>query len=396
VFDHVTPAPPDPILGLVERFVADPNPTKLDLTAGVYRDETGKTPIFDAVRTAEFRYLEAETTKSYLPIDGPKAFGDLVDEMVFGADARAAGLVTRTSQTPGGTGALAVAGHFLARQRPDRKVWISAPTWPNHKPIFETAGLAVEQYRYYDPATRQMTFDAMVEDLRGATAGDTVVLHGCCHNPTGRDLDLDQWSVIGDLLVERELTGLIDLAYLGLAEGIETDRAFLAPLAAKGVELLVCTSFSKNMGLYRERVGGLTVITDTDSSADAVQSNIKATVRAIYSNPPSLGGGIVATVLGDPELKARWLEELAALRDRLNGLRVEFAKAASEAGLSDLTGIAEERGMFCLTGITPEQVERLRADEGIYVLGSGRANVAALDRSNIPRVVAALAAVTRS
>jgi len=396
VFDHVTPAPPDPILGLVERFVADPNPTKLDLTAGVYRDETGKTPIFDAVKTAEFRYLKAETTKSYLPIDGPKAFADLVDEMVFGADASASGLVTRTSQTPGGTGALAVAGHFLARQRPDSTVWISAPTWPNHKPIFQIAGLATAEYRYYDAASRQLLFDAMVEDLQRAKPGDTVVLHGCCHNPTGRDLDLDQWSVLASLLVDRQLTGLVDLAYLGLAEGIETDRAFLAPIAAKGAELLVCTSFSKNMGLYRERVGGLTVIADTQATADAVQSNIKATVRAIYSNPPSLGGGIVATVLGDPPLKAQWLAELAALRDRLNGLRVEFAKAASEAGLSELTGIAEERGMFCLTGLTPDQVERLRADHGIYVLGSGRANVAALHRSNIDRVVTALAAVTRS
>jgi aspartate/tyrosine/aromatic aminotransferase len=362
----------------------------------VYRDETGKTPIFDAVRTAEFRYLEAETTKSYLPIDGPKAFADLVDEMVFGADAAAAGLVTRTTQTPGGTGALSVAAHFLARQRPDAKAWVSAPTWPNHKPIFEVAGLATADYRYYDPASRQMTFDAMVADLQHAAPGDIVVLHGCCHNPTGRDLDLDQWSVVGDLLVERQLTGLVDLAYLGLAEGIETDRAFLALLAAKRAELLVCTSFSKNMGLYRERVGGLTVVTDTESSADAVQSNIKATVRAIYSNPPSLGGGIVATVLGDPNLKAQWLAELVALRDRLNGLRVEFAKAASEAGLSELTGIAEERGMFCLTGLTPAQVERLRAEQGVYVLGSGRANVAALNHANIPRVVDALAAVTRA
>jgi aspartate/tyrosine/aromatic aminotransferase len=323
VFDHVKAAPPDAILGLVERFVADPNPDKLDLTVGVYRDETGKTPIFEAVRTAEFRFLENETTKSYLPIDGPAAFGDCVGELLFGGPAPS-GLVARTTQTPGGTGALAVAGHFLAGQRPGSTVWISTPTWPNHKPIFAVSGLQVAEYRYYDPSTRELLFDAMLADLGQVAAGDTVVLHGCCHNPTGRDLDLDQWGAVADLLAEKGATAIIDAAYLGLADGIEADRGFLAPVTARGIELLVCTSFSKNLGLYRERVGGLT---------------------------------------------------------------------ASEAGLTALTGIADERGMFCLTGISAAQAEQLRTEQGIYLLNSGRANVAALDEATIPRVVEALRSV---
>ncbi len=392
MFDRVSPAPPDPILGIVERFNADPTPDKIDLTVGVYKDDTGKTPIFEAVRTAEFRYLEAETTKSYLPIDGPAAFGSAVGEMLFGGAEQ--GFAARSTQTPGGTGGLAVAGHFIRSQAPDSKVWISAPTWPNHKPIFHFSGLEVAEYRYYDPATRELLFAEMLEDLQQAQPGDTVVLHGCFHNPTGRDLSAEQWIAVGDLLVERQLTALIDTAYLGLADGIELDRAFLAPLATRGIDLFICSSFSKNMGLYRERVGALTIVAKDPTVANAVQSNIKATVRAIYSNPPSLGGGIVHTVMGDPELKAQWLEELAALRYRLNGLRAELAKAATDAGLTELTDIGEERGMFCLTGLTPDQVERMRDDHGIYLVGSGRANIAALDSATIPRFVQALASVT--
>lgn len=390
MFDHVSAAPPDPILGIAERFNADPNPDKLDLTVGVYRDETGRTPIFEAVRTAEFRYLEAETTKSYLPIDGPASFGAAVDELLFGESHP---FSSRTTQTPGGTGALSVAAHFIRSQRPGSKVWISNPTWPNHRPVFAAAGLEVDSYRYYDAATRQLQFEAMTEDLGRAAAGDTVVLHGCCHNPTGRDLDAAQWGTVGELLAERELIGVIDLAYLGLADGIELDRSFLTTLTPLPIDLFISSSFSKNMGLYRERVGALTVATASNDIAEAVQSNIKATVRAIYSNPPSLGGGIVHTVIGDPELKAQWLEELDRLRDRLNGLRAELAKAAGDAGLDELTGVADERGMFCLTGTTPEQVARLRDEFGIYLVGSGRANIAALDKGSIPRLVAALAAV---
>lgn len=391
MFADVSPAPPDPILGIAERFNADPNPDKIDLTVGVYRDETGRTPIFEAARTAEFRFLEAEVTKSYLPIDGPAAFAAGVNGLLFGPGPLA--FTARTTQTPGGTGALAVAGHYLHTHQPQSTVWLSNPTWPNHKPIFETAGLQVAAYRYYDPATRELLFDAMVEDLRGAQPGDTVVLHGCCHNPTGRDLDAEQWAVIGDLLAERGLIGIVDIAYLGLADGIEPDRAFLTPLAERGTDLLICSSFSKNMGLYRERVGGLTIVAPDPAVAEAVQSNIKVTVRAIYSNPPSLGGAIVANVLDDPVLRAQWLDELAVLRDRLNGLRAQFATAATAAGLTELNGIADERGMFCLTATTPEQVARLRDEFGIYLVGSGRANVAALDADTIPRVVAALAAV---
>jgi aspartate/tyrosine/aromatic aminotransferase len=394
VFADVTPAPPDPILGIAERFNADPNPDKIDLTVGVYRDETGRTPIFDAVRTAEFRFLEAETTKSYLPIDGPAAYAATVTDLLFGTGTH--GFTARTTQTPGGTGGLAVAGHYIRSHQPASTVWVSSPTWPNHKPIFEVSGLPVASYRYYDPASRQLLFDAMIDDLRQARPGDAVVLHGCCHNPTGRDLDAGQWAVVGDLLAERGLIGIIDIAYLGLADGIEADRAFLTPLAERGVDLLICSSFSKNMGLYRERVGGLTIVAPTAEVAEAVQSNVKVTVRAIYSNPPSLGGGIVATVLGDPALRAQWLDELTALRDRLNGLRAQFARAAVDAGLTELEGIAAERGMFCLTATTPEQVARLRDEFGIYLVGSGRANIAALDTDTIPRVVSAIAAVKSS
>jgi aspartate/tyrosine/aromatic aminotransferase len=386
VFETIEAAPPDPILGLAERIRADPRPDKIDLTAGVYKDERGITPIFECVRVASLRHLESETTKAYHPIAGPDAYADQVEELVFGADDHVSGRL-RTTQTPGGTGALAIAGGLLAATFGPRRVWLSEPTWPNHGPVFRVSGHELVGYRYYEAEHRRLDFSGLIDDLSRAEAGDVVVLHGCCHNPTGRDLDLEQWRTVADLLVSRGLIGLVDFAYLGLARGLEADAAFLAPLLASGADLLVCTSFSKNMGLYRERVGALTLVASDDPTAEAVQSNVKRTVRSLYSNPPSFGGAVAATVLADPELRADWVAELAIVRDRLNQLRLHLAEAVADAGLQGFGGVETEYGMFTLTGLSADQVEWLRVERGIYLVDNGRANVAGLREEIIPRVV---------
>lgn len=387
MFEQIEAVPPDPILGLGERFRADPRPEKLDLTVGVYKDETGVTPKFESVRRAEQRVLEAETTKVYLPIPGSGEYADQVTGLVFGD---ALGDRGRTTQSPGGTGALAVAARTLAMTLGPRRVWLSQPTWANHEGVFANAGHTIERYRYYRAAERELDFDAMVEDLGSAGVGDVVVLHGCCHNPTGRDPSLEQWAQLADLLVDRGLVAVVDLAYLGLARGLRKDAEFLGPLLGAGAELFVATSFSKNLGMYRERVGALTLVARDGSTAEAVQSNVNRAVRTMYSNPPSFGASVAATVLADPELRGLWHDEVAAMRDRLNGIRAELARALSASGLPGYEGLADEYGMFTLTGLTPAQVEWLREERAVYLVGSGRANVAGLDESTIPRFVEAL------
>jgi len=395
MFENVQIAPPDPILGLTETFKADPNPEKINLSVGVYQDSSGKTPVLETVKEAEKRILEKENSKGYLAMTGEPVYCAQVQELLFGngheiiASKRAA-----TAQCPGGTGALRVAGDYLSVVHPGAKIWLSNPTWANHNTIFKAAGVGCEKYDYRDPATNGLDFDAMYESIKKIPQGDVILLHGCCHNPTGIDPTPEQWSKIGDLLAELGILPLVDFAYQGLANGIEEDRTGLLELTKKVRQMLICSSFSKNFGLYRERTGALTVVADDAQQADTVMSQVKLRIRYNYSNPPSHGGQIVAVVLSDPELKAQWIKEVADIRGRINEMRHLFVKTLKDKGVQqDFSSIIEQRGMFSFSGLTKEQVDRLRDEYSIYIVGSGRINVAGMTPSNMDRLCEAIKAV---
>ncbi len=395
MFENVQIAPPDPILGLTELFKADPNPDKINLSVGVYQDSNGKTPVLDTVKVAEKKILEQENSKSYLPMTGEPAYCAQVQELLFGegheiiTSKRAA-----TAQCPGGTGALRVAGDYLNMVHPGAKIWLSNPTWANHNTIFEAAGLTCEKYDYRDPATNGLDFDAMCASIKMIPKGDVILLHGCCHNPTGIDPTPEQWATIGDLLVENGVLPLVDFAYQGLAVGVEEDRAGLLELTKKVKQMLICSSFSKNFGLYRERTGALTVVGDSVEQASTVMSQVKLRIRYNYSNPPSHGGQIVATVLGDKELRAKWLDEVADIRNRINSMRHLFVKTLKDKGVEqDFSSIIEQCGMFSFSGLTKEQVDQLREKYSIYIVGSGRINVAGMTPDNMDRLCEAIKSV---
>jgi len=395
MFENVKVAPPDPILGLTELFKADPNPEKINLSVGVYQDATGKTPVLNTVKKAEKLILERENSKGYLPMTGEPAYCDLVQELLFGeghtiiSEKRAT-----TAQCPGGTGALRVAGDYISFVHPGAKIWVSNPTWANHNTIFEAAGLTVEQYDYRNPATNGLDFDAMCASIKKIPQGDVILLHGCCHNPTGIDPTPEQWAIIGDLLVKQGVMPLVDFAYQGLADGIEEDRAGLLELVKKVKQMLICSSFSKNFGLYRERTGALTVVADNTEQATTVMSQVKLRIRYNYSNPPSHGGQIVATVLGDKQLRAEWIQEVADIRNRINEMRHLFVKTLKEMGVEqDFSSIISQRGMFSFSGLTKEQVEKLREKYSIYIVGSGRINVAGMTPANMIRLCEAIKSV---
>jgi aspartate/tyrosine/aromatic aminotransferase len=299
-----------------------------------------------------------------------------------------------TAQCPGGTGALRVAGDYLNFVHPGAKIWLSNPTWANHNTIFEAAGLTCEKYDYRDPATNGLDFDAMCASIKTIPKGDVILLHGCCHNPTGIDPTPEQWATIGDLLVENGILPLVDFAYQGLAVGVEEDRAGLLELTKKVKQMLICSSFSKNFGLYRERTGALTVVADSVEQASTVMSQVKLRIRYNYSNPPSHGGQVVATVLGDKELRAKWLDEVADIRNRINEMRHLFVKTLKDKGVEqDFSSIIEQRGMFSFSGLTKEQVEQLREKYSIYIVGSGRINVAGMTPDNMDRLCEAIKSV---
>jgi len=395
MFENVQTAPADPILGLTEMFKADPNPDKINLSVGVYQDATGKTPVLATVKEAEKRILEQENSKGYLPMTGEPAYCAQVQELLFGAgheiisSKRAA-----TAQCPGGTGALRVAGDYLNTVHPNAKLWLSNPTWANHNTIFEAAGVTCEKYSYRDPATNGLDFNAMCESIKQIPSGDVILLHGCCHNPTGIDPTPVQWAVLGDLLTAQGVIPLVDFAYQGLADGIEQDRLGLLELTRKVKQMFICSSFSKNFGLYRERTGALTVVADDTEQAATVMSQVKLRIRYNYSNPPSHGGQIVATVLADPQLKAQWIEEVAEIRNRINEMRHLFVNTLKAKGVTqDFSSIIEQRGMFSFSGLTKEQVDRLREDYSIYIVGSGRINVAGMTPDNMDRLCEAIKAV---
>ena len=395
MFETLSPAPPDAILGLTAAYREDPNPNKINLGVGVYKDAAGKTPILQTVKLAQERLLLTEQSKSYLPIDGGPAYQRATQELLFG-DNKAVmrgGLVV-TAQTPGGTGALRVAADFIAKTSPDASVWVSEPTWPNHPGVFSAAGLQVRSYPYFDAATNGVNFQAMAEAVARIPAGDVLVLHGCCHNPTGVDLSSQQWEIIAQLVSDLGILPLVDFAYQGFASGLRADAEGWHRLLRPGNELIVASSYSKNFGLYSERVGAMTLIAASPEAAEAAISHVKTVVRTNYSSPPAHGGAIVSTVLTDPGLREQWEQEVTDMRERINRMRHLFVETLNEKGVDkDFSYIARQRGMFSFSGLNPEQVRRLRDEFAIYIVGSGRINVAGMIESNMDYLCDAIASV---
>jgi aspartate/tyrosine/aromatic aminotransferase len=395
MFADLEPRQPDAILGLMERFRADERTDKVSLASGVYVDESGTTPVLDTVREAEARILAEQTTKVYKPIGGDPAYTCPVRDLIFGADHPAVsdGRV-ETLHTPGGTGALRVAGDLVAAINPGAAVWLSTPTWPNHPQVFSAAGLPLRSYPYLG-ADGELDIDTMVNVLRAVPAGDVVVLHGCCHNPTGIDPTPEQWELIADAVAAAGALPLLDFAYQGFANGLTEDARGLMALLARERTMLVASSFSKNFALYDERVGALSIVgADPDETATLL-SHAKGVIRANYSNPPAHGGEIVATVLTDPALKAQWINEVGMMRDRINGNRAKFVAGLVEAGApGNHDALMRQHGMFSLLPLGEERVARLRDEFGVYVVGKGRVNVAGLTERNLDPVCRAIATVT--
>jgi aromatic-amino-acid transaminase len=395
LFGAVELAPRDPILGVTEAFVADTNPNKVNLGVGVYCDDNGKVPLLECVRYAERLLAEKAAPHPYLPIDGIAAYDKAVQALLLGADSPVV-LDGRavTVQALGGTGGLRVGADFLKRFAPGAKVWISDPSWENHRALFEAAGLEVGTYAYYDAATRGLDFAGMLASLEKLPAGAVVVLHACCHNPTGVDPTPEQWQKILDVVRARGLVPFLDMAYQGFAESVAADGAIVRRFAATPGPLFIASSFSKSFSLYGERVGALTVVTADKDETARVLSQVKRIVRANYSTPPSFGGQIVTTVLNTPELLAQWDRELGGMRDRIKAVRAELVKRL-EAQLPgrDFKYVLRQRGMFSYSGLTKEQVARLRAEYSIYALDSGRVCVAAVNSRNLAYVADAIAAV---
>jgi len=395
MLERIEAAPRDAILGLTEAFIADPRPEKINLSVGVYQDENGKTPLLECVKEAEQRLAAAPTTKSYLPISGLREYCQAVAELAFGKEAEPlSGKRTAWAQTPGGTGALRVAADFVHTNLPGATVWLSEPTWPNHPQIFSAAKVAMKSYPYFDAKANALDFDGMLAAVAKMQAGDVILLHGCCHNPTGIDPTPEQWGKIADAVYNRGLLPLLDFAYQGFADGIEEDAAGLKAFVRPGAEMLVCSSFSKNFSLYRERVGALMAVAPTAEAAQSVQTQFDKVIRANYSNPPGHGAEVVNTILRDAGLRKQWEGEVATMRNRINGMRTELVKALKDHGVpGDYSFIARQRGMFSFSGLTQAQVERLREEYAIYIVGSGRINVAGLTPCNIDRVAESIGAV---
>lgn len=394
MFERLEAAPPDPILGLTAAFKEDTNPDKLNLGVGVYCDGNGITPVLTSVLEAERRVVDRGESKTYLPIDGSPEYGRAVRQLLFGAADPGGTGAAVTAQAPGGTGALRVAGDFLHRLYPDARLWLSDPTWANHPKIFEAAGLGTSEYAYFDAATNSLSFDAMLASIARIPAGDAILIHGCCHNPTGVDPSPEQWRILGQALTRSGIIPLVDFAYQGLGDGLDEDAAGLRILAESVPEILVASSFSKNFGLYKERVGALTVQAADADTAAVVQSHLKVCIRTNFSNPPAHGAAIVTEVLADAALRDEWEGEVAAMRERINGMRRTFVAKLAERGVArDFSFIADQRGMFSFSGLNPDQVARLRSEYAIYIVGSGRINVAGITDRSVDRLCDAIAAV---
>ena len=395
LFTAVEMAPRDPILGLNEQFNADPNPAKVNLGVGVYFNDEGKLPVLRCVAEAEKQLLASPKPKNYLPIDGIAVYDKAVQGLVFGADSDAVkGARVATIQALGGTGGLKVGADFLKRLNPAAKVLISDPSWENHRALFSNAGFAVEIYPYYDATTRGIRFDAMLAALKGAPVGSVVVLHACCHNPTGFDITPAQWEQVAAACQTAGLVPFLDMAYQGFGVGIVEDGAAVQCFLRTGMNFFVSTSFSKSFSLYGERVGALSVVCSSTEECARVLSQLKIVIRTNYSNPPTFGAQLVATVLTTPTLRAMWEEELAGMRDRIKAMRHALVAQLQAAGVTgDLSYITRQMGMFSYSGLAKEQMQRLRSEFGVYGVDSGRICVAALNSRNIDAVASALARV---
>ena len=395
IFENLELAPRDPILGMTEAYNADPRPTKVNLGVGVYTDENGKLPLLKAVAKAEELRLAQHPARGYLPIEGIAGYNQAAQNLLFGTDSpvikegRAV-----TFQALGGTGALKIGADFLRKLEPQAQVWISDPSWENHRALFENAGFTVNTYPYYDASTRGLNFAAMAAALDKLPARSIIVLHSCCHNPTGADLDTAQWQKVVEICRARDLIPFLDTAYQGFGDGIDADAAAIRLFGATELDFFVSSSYSKSFSLYGERVGALTIVTGNRDESARVLSQVKRVIRTNYSNPPTHGGSIVATVLNTPELRQLWEEELAGMRNRIRAMRQGLVdKLAAKGVKRDFSFVLKQRGMFSYSGLTSEQVDRLRNEHGIYAIGTGRICVAALNEHNLDAVASAIAAV---
>jgi aromatic-amino-acid transaminase len=395
LFTAVEMAPRDPILGLNEAFAADTNPNKVNLGVGVYFDDNGKLPLLKCVQTAEKQMVDAPKPRGYLPMDGVAAYDAAVKGLVFGADSEPvrSGRVV-TAQGIGGTGGLKIGADFLKKLNPAAKVMISDPSWENHRALFTAAGFVVESYPYYDAATRRINFDGMLAALNAAPEGTIAVLHACCHNPTGYDITAAQWDQVVATVKARKLTPFLDMAYQGFGHGIKEDGAVIGKFVAAGLEFFVSTSFSKSFSLYGERVGALSVLCASKDDADRVMSQLKVVIRTNYSNPQIHGATVVAMVLNTPELRAQWEEELAEMRVRIKAMRQKLVDGLKAAGVKqDMSFITDQIGMFSYSGLSKDQMVRLRTEFGVYGTDTGRMCVAALNSKNVAYVCESIAKV---
>ena len=395
MFEKISAAAADPILGLNDEFNADPRTNKINLGVGVYKDAHGNTPVLPSVKKAEAQLLENEKTKSYLSISGTAEYALAVQKLLFGNDSQIiSDKRAHTAQAPGGTGSLRIAAEFVKRQLGDVTIWVSEPTWANHIGVFEAAGLKIARYRYYDENVKDIDFDAVISDLQNAKSGDVLLVHGCCHNPTGIDPDKSQWIQLANLCADKNILPLFDFAYQGFAHGIEEDAEGLRIFTEHCKELLVASSFSKNFGIYNERTGAFTVVAKTADVANTVFSQLKSIIRVIYSNPPAHGGAVVTIILTDDALRAEWEAEVDAMRDRVHAMRKLFVKTLKQKGVTmDFSFIERQNGMFSFSGLSQKQVIKMREDSAVYAVNSGRFNVAAMTENNMDALCEAIAKV---
>lgn len=395
MFEKVPAAPADPILGLTEEFKNDSRSNKINLGVGIYKNEESQTPVLATVKKAEAMLLESEKTKSYLTIEGTAEYALAVQKLLFGEDSK---IITeklaKTAQAPGGTGALRVAGEFIKRELNASKIWISNPTWANHFSVFEAAGLATAQYNYYNAETHDKDFNAMLTSLQEAQTGDVVLLHGCCHNPTGIDPTAAEWEQLAELCADKGLLPMFDFAYQGFAKSVEDDASGLRTFAKYCDEILVASSFSKNFGLYNERVGAFTLVAATPETATTAFSQVKKIIRSIYSNPPAHGAAVVTHILNNEALRAEWEQEVAEMRDRIQEMRTLFVQTLKDEGVTqDFSFIEAQNGMFSFSGLNKDQVARLKDEFAIYIVGSGRISVAGMTKNNMGPLCKGIAAV---
>ena len=394
MFDSLPVLPPDSILGLAAACRADPNPDKVDLTLGVYMDETGLCPVFEAVQQAQQALVSEEQTKVYMPPQGDPDYLAGIRSLVLG-EVGMASLGDRSSavQTPGGCGAVRLGAEVLHAAAPTATVWVSDPTWPVHIPLMGSVGLQFKTYRYYSSEMKGLDFDAMISDLQEARSGDVVLLHGCCHNPSGVDPTKEQWATLAELLAERQLLPMIDFAYQGMGAGLDEDAAGIRTVLERVPEMIIAVSSSKNIGLYRERAGAVVFVGGDARAAEAMASQAVSAARRVYSMPPAHGALLAGRVLSSPALRSSWQRELGQICERINGLRGQFRDALTSATGQDFGFIGTEHGMFSFLGLSVEQAQRLREEQSVYMLDSSRINIAGLNANNLGRVVEAVAAV---